>query len=49
LSIFSDLIVQVDSSIHFFKNRTDIYESLLSGAPNYNPPLTSSFNSTPNY
>lgn len=49
LEVFADLLVQIDSSLHFFKNRTNIYQSLLSGSPNFNPPLTTSFNSTQNF
>jgi hypothetical protein len=49
IQIFSDLLVQVDSSMHFFRNRTDMYVSLLSGVAPYNPPLVSSMVSTPNF
>lgn len=49
MEIFADLLVQVDSSMHFFRNRTDMYVSLLSGVSPYNPPLASSMKPTPNY
>ena len=49
MEIFSDVIVQVDSCIHFFRNRTDMYVSLLSGVEPYNPPLASSLNTKPDF
>ncbi len=49
MEIFSDVIVQVDSCIHFFRNRTDMYVSLLSGVEPFNPPLASSLGAKPDY
>lgn len=49
MQIFSDLLVQVDSSMDFFRNRTDMYVSLLSGVAPYNPPLVSSMGLIPNF
>lgn len=45
----TDFIVRIDSSVHFFQNRTNIYKSLESGVPVYNPPLSSELTSVPDF
>ena len=49
IEIFTDLILQVDGSMHFFRDKSDIYVSLLSGVDPYNPPLVLSMGPIPNY
>lgn len=47
--MLADFIVRIDSSAHFFQNRSNIYKSFLSGIPVYNPPLSSEVSNSPDF